>query len=107
MADNIALTESTYYILLSLSSPKHGYGIMQNVETISNGRVHLAPGTLYGALTAMQEKRWIKLLPEKEGSRRKEYMLTEEGRAVLIAEVNRLQELYLNGKTILGGGESG
>jgi len=103
MADNIALTESTYYILLSLNTPRHGYGIMQNVEEISHGRVRLAAGTLYGALTAMQEKRWIRLLPEEDGSRKKEYMLTDEGRNILNAEVDRLEELYLNGKRILGG----
>lgn len=67
----------------------------------------MAPGTLYGALTAMQEKRWIKLLPEEDGSRKKNYMLTEEGRMVLIAEVNRLEELYINGKNILGDEKNG
>ena len=44
-----ALTEGVYYILLSLMEPMHGYGIMQNVEQLSKGRVKLAPGTLYGA----------------------------------------------------------
>ena len=47
---NIALTEAVYYILLSLLSPRHGYGIMQNAETLSGGRVKLAAGTLYGAI---------------------------------------------------------
>ena len=45
---NMALTEAVYYILLSLVEPKHGYGIMQNVEMLSGGRVRLAAGTLYG-----------------------------------------------------------
>ena len=44
--ENIALTEAVYYILLSLDKPLHGYGIMQNTETLSNGRVRLAAGTL-------------------------------------------------------------
>ena len=100
--ENIALTESTYYILLALRNPQHGYGIMQNVEEMSRGRVHLAAGTLYGALTAMQEKRWIRLLPGDANSRKKEYMLTEEGKNILIAEIGRLQELYENGKHLLG-----
>lgn len=100
--ESYALTESTYYILLALSSPKHGYGIMQCVEEMSGGRVHLAAGTLYGALNVMQEKRWIVLLPEESGSRKKEYRLTDAGRAVLNAEVSRLEELFLNGKKILG-----
>lgn len=102
MADSTALTESTYYILLALYTPKHGYGIMQSVEELSNGRVHLAAGTLYGALTAMLGKRWIALLPGEDGSRKKEYKLTDEGLEILKAEVNRLKELYQNGKMILG-----
>ena len=55
--ENLALTESTYYILLSLYHPQHGYGIMQQTEQLSGGRVHLAAGTLYGALTSLCEKR--------------------------------------------------
>ena len=50
MAESLALTEATYYILLSLVSPRHGYGIMQLTEELSGGRIHLAAGTLYGAL---------------------------------------------------------
>ena len=49
----MALTESTYYILLSLYHPQHGYGIMQQTEQLSGGRVHLAAGTLYGALNPL------------------------------------------------------
>ncbi|MBQ4411149.1 MAG: helix-turn-helix transcriptional regulator, partial [Firmicutes bacterium] len=63
MVENIALTESTYYILLSLVNPQHGYGIMQQAEELSKGRVRLAAGTLYGALSAMVDKGWIEQLP--------------------------------------------
>ena len=56
---NQALTEAVYYILLSLIRPMHGYGIMQNVEQLSGGRVKLAAGTLYGALNTLLEKGWI------------------------------------------------
>ena len=103
MIDNIALTESTYYILLSLVSPQHGYGIMQQAEELSKGRVRLAAGTLYGALGAMVEKGWIEQLPVEEGSRKKEYQLTAQGRRVLEKEVERLRELADNGEHILGG----
>lgn len=96
-----ALTESTYYILLALLQPRHGYGIMQMVEQLSNGRLHLAAGTLYGALTSMEEKRWIKLLPYQEGSRKKEYTLTEQGREVLKNEIQRLEELCRNGRRLM------
>lgn len=99
--ENIVLTESTYYILLSLVAPNHGYGIMQSVETMSGGRVRMAPGTLYGALNSLQEKKWIILLPGDEGSRKKEYILTDDGREVLKAEVQRLKELYENGKKVV------
>ena len=102
MIVNMALTESTYYILLSLVSPQHGYGIMQQAEALSKGRVRLAAGTLYGALSAMVDKGWIRQLPMEEGSRKKEYQLTEKGRSVLGNEVARLRELADNGERILG-----
>ncbi|MBQ2228636.1 MAG: helix-turn-helix transcriptional regulator [Firmicutes bacterium] len=102
MIENMALTESTYYILLSLVSPQHGYGIMQQAEALSNGRVRLAAGTLYGALSAMVDKGGIRQLPVEEGSRKKEYQLTEKGRSVLDNEVARLRELADNGERILG-----
>ena len=102
MIENIALTEATYYILLSLLHPQHGYGIMQQAEHLSNGRVRLAAGTLYGALNALCDKGWILPLPVEDGSRRKEYKLTEKGLQVLRTEVKRLRELADNGERILG-----
>ena len=98
--ENLALTESTYYILLSLYHPQHGYGIMQQTEQLSGGRVHLAAGTLYGALTSLCEKGWIHPLPTG-GSRKKEYQLTAEGVQVLKHELARLQQLVANGESIL------
>ena len=100
--ENFALTESTYYILLSLCTPRHGYGIMQQTEELSHGRVRLAAGTLYGALNTLCDKGWIIQLPIDDGSRRKEYKLTELGRKILAAEVQRLRELADNGERILG-----
>ncbi len=96
-----ALTESTYYILLSLYHPQHGYGIMQQTEELSDGRVHLAAGTLYGALTSLCEKGWIRPLPMENGSRKKEYQLTADGLQVLKGELARLQQLVANGESIL------
>ncbi len=101
MAENLALTEATYYILLSLVSPRHGYGIMQLTEELSGGRVHLAAGTLYGALNALSARGWIIQLPAEDDSRRKEYRLTEKGLQVLKSEVARLRELADNGDRIL------
>ena len=102
MGEAIALTEATYYILLSLIAPQHGYGIMQQTEQMSHGRVRLAAGTLYGALNSLCDKGWIIQLPVEDGSRRKEYKLTERGRAILQSEVARLRELADNGERILG-----
>ena len=107
MNNDLALTESSYYILLSLYSPQHGYGIMQQTEALSHGRVRLAPGTLYGALNSMSERGWIAQLPVEDGSRKKEYRLTESGREVLKTEIERLRELVRNGEAILGGENDG
>ncbi len=103
MAEVPALTEATYYILLSLHTPQHGYGIMQQAEALSHGRVRLAAGTLYGALNTLCEKGWIIQLPVDDNSRRKEYMLTQKGLEILKNEVRRLRELADNGEAILKG----
>ncbi len=103
MNENLALTETTYYILLALYQHRHGYGIMQQVEELSKGRIRLAAGTLYGALNTMCEKGWIVNLPVEEGSRKKEYKLTEKGLGILQKELARLRELVLNGEAILAG----
>lgn len=98
---NLALTEAVYYILLSLTKPMHGYGIMQNVEALSQGRVKLAAGTLYGAINTLLEKGWITALEGTGDSRKKEYAITEEGKNILRAELVRLRELLENGNRIL------
>ena len=96
-----ALTEAVYYILLSLIEPMHGYGIMQNVERLSTGRVRLAAGTLYGAISTLLEKGWITALDGDNDSRKKEYQITDLGKAALLGEISRLQELLQNGRAII------
>jgi DNA-binding PadR family transcriptional regulator len=106
MADKneiIVLTEAVYYILLSLKEPLHGYGIMQNVEELSKGRVRLAAGTLYGAINTLLEKRWISACSTESDSRKKEYIITGEGKTVVFNEIRRLKELLTNGEIITGG----
>lgn len=98
--ESIALTEAVYYILLSLYEPLHGYGIMQNVSTLSSGRVNLAAGTLYGAISTLLEKGWIKALPGETNSRRKEYEITASGKRIIRNEIERLKELVSNGEKI-------
>ncbi|AIQ51773.1 PadR family transcriptional regulator [Paenibacillus sp. FSL R7-0331] len=106
MADNKdfgALTEGVYYILLSLLTPMHGYGIMQNVKLLSNERVELGAGTLYGALSTLAERGWIELLQGDQDSRKKEYRITADGRSAVRNEMARLDELLANGKKLIGG----
>lgn len=100
--EGVALTEAVYYILLSLGEPMHGYGIMQNVEGLSGGRVRLAAGTLYGALNTLLEKGWIRALPGETNSRKKEYEITRYGREAARNELDRLRELVANGEKTLG-----
>lgn len=101
--ENIALTEAVFYILLSLEKPLHGYGIMQNAEKLSNGRVRLAAGTLYGAINTLLEKGWIISVAGEAGDRKKEYVITESGKAAVLAELERLRELVKNGEELTGG----
>ena len=83
----IPLTESTYYILLALVSPKHGYAVMQEAEEISGGTLRLAPGTLYGAFTTLDDGKLIRMVG-KEG-RRKIFQITEKGTGVLLEQIRR------------------
>ncbi|OIJ15180.1 PadR family transcriptional regulator [Anaerobacillus arseniciselenatis] len=99
--DHIPLTEAIYYILLALHQPMHGYGIIQFVKEISQGRVELGPGTLYGAIKSLLEKGWIKPINLSKESRRKEYEITETGREIVELELSRLTELVTNGNKMI------
>lgn len=102
-----ALTEAVYYILLSLYEPMHGYGIMNNVEQVSNHRVKLGPGTLYGAINTLLEKGFIEAYenesPEDKKARKKQYLITELGKLAVENEITRLEELLTNGREIVKG----
>ncbi|HEY9060346.1 MAG TPA: PadR family transcriptional regulator [Pseudobacteroides sp.] len=103
--ESIVLTEAVYYILLSLYKPMHGYGIMQNVMDLSDSRVNLAAGTLYGAINTLLEKGFIIAVSGESNSRKKEYQITELGKEVVNNEIERLRELVRNGEKITGGEE--
>ena len=93
------LTEAFFYILLALRRPNHGYGVIQEVEKLTKGRVVLGAGTLYGALQTMQKRDWIRIYSEDTESRRKkEYIITDTGRYVFDAEKKRLAELLDNAR---------
>lgn len=98
------LTETVFYMLLALSNPLHGYGVMQLVGRLSDGRVSIGPGTLYGALTSLAEKGWITPVAGAADDRKKEYVITDDGRGAVRAELARLEELVRNGRMIAGGG---
>ena len=90
----VPMTETAFYILLSLTEPRHGYGIVKHVEDITNGRIVLGSGTVYGTLTKMQKDGIITVFADEE--RKTVYEVTETGRKLITAEINRLKELYQN-----------
>lgn len=97
MEKEIPLTEAVYYILLAVRKPNHGYGIIQEIEKLTGGRVSLGPGTLYGAIQTLQKKGWIRIYSvDTESRKKKEYLITESGKAVFEAERLRLEELLKN-----------
>ena len=113
--DRSPLTPAVFHILLALADgPKHGYGIMQEVETITEGRVKMGPGTLYGSIKRMLASGLIaeeqeRPDPELDDERRRYYRLTGPGADALRAEVWRLSDLVqvAHRKRILVGTERG
>lgn len=100
----LPLTEAFYYILIALyAQPSHGYGIMQEVEGMSGGRVKLGAGTLYTALNTLLGKGLIDHYPGPEGTdaRRKMYSITQDGRDTVVSEMSRLEELLVAGRRIV------
>jgi DNA-binding PadR family transcriptional regulator len=105
----LPLTEATLYILLSLApGKKHGYAIRQDVEAVSAGRIRLSTSTLYSALGRLLEQTLIARVANDPGTRpgpglpRKAYVLSDLGRRVLQAEVDRLQALANTARLRLG-----
>ena len=96
------LTESYFYILLCLyAGDNHGYGIMQMTEQLSDGRVRIGSGTMYGATGNMLKKGWIAECPTQDGERRRMYHLTEAGREVCLAEYRRIAALTASAAQII------
>jgi DNA-binding PadR family transcriptional regulator len=91
----LPMTETMYYILLTLTEPKHGYGIILNVESITRGRIRIGAGTIYSSLSRLEKDGLIN--PYAEEERRKIYLISDTGLAVLKTEISRLKELYENG----------
>ena len=86
-------TRAEFHVLLALlDGPRHGYGLMQDVATLSGGELQLGPGTLY---TAIKRLRTSKLISETDADadRRRCYKLTHKGRTVVEEEARRMSEL--------------
>ncbi len=92
------MTESMYFVLLSLREKMHGYGIMEKINKLSNGRINMGAGTLYGLLTKMSKEKLIVLVEEVD--RKKIYCITEKGKDALMAEYRRLQQLVTAGECL-------
>ncbi len=98
--DDEILTDSNYYILITLVRPIHGYGIMQKVKEISKGEMIIGPASLYTTLKKLQEGGYIELLEDEE-ARRKNYALTNKGKDILKKDINRRIAMVEQGKEFL------
>lgn len=88
----LPLTETTYYILLALLEPAHGYIIMQKIEDLSNQQVKIAAGTLYGAIENLLKQKLIQSV-KSEDNRRKVYIITEKGKEILLLDLERMHHM--------------
>ncbi|MGD6894587.1 PadR family transcriptional regulator [Bacillus infantis] len=99
------MTEAMYYVLLALMRPNHGYQLMQAITEVSNSRVNMGPGTLYGVLSRMQKDGLISLA-ENDG-RRKTYKITTDGEQALRVEYGRLKALIEDSRILEEGEGNG
>ena len=95
------LTEASFYILISLTTPLHGYGVMKKVEELSTGRVTLASGTLYGALSNLYSSGLITSTGGIDNRKKKIYNITPHGLSLAEYEIRRFQEMAHNGEKLL------
>jgi DNA-binding PadR family transcriptional regulator len=100
----LPLREPTFFILVSLSNgQKHGYAVLKEVEKLSDGKIVLSNGTLYGALTRLLDQGLIERIsveePPESDRPRKAYRLSQAGRSVLNAEIHRLENLVRRART--------
>ena len=94
-------SEPALYVLISLADgPKHGYAMTQDIESVSGQT--LGPGTLYGAIARLEERKWIEPLPAEE--RRRPYRLTAAGQRVLRHRLESLRAVARVGRARLAEG---
>lgn len=97
----VPMTETAFYILLSLATPNHGYGIVKHVEEITQARLQLGSGTVYGTLTKMQKDGVIAVFADQD--RKTIYEVTPIGKILIRTEMERLKELNENATKYRGG----
>ena len=90
----VPMTETSFYILLCLREPSHGYQIVRSVEELTGGENRLSPGTMYGTLSKMEKDGLIAL--DREEEKRKIYRITSLGKEILSLEMKRIDRLYRN-----------
>ncbi|MFB6891049.1 PadR family transcriptional regulator [Kitasatospora sp. NPDC056327] len=93
-----AMQEPTLLLLTALAdAPRHGYALIQEIDAISDGRVKMRTGTLYGALDRLLQQGLIEVAAEEvvDGRARRTYALTEDGRGALTVEAERLRSVAL------------
>ena len=102
--DHLPLPVATFHILVAVADQdRHGYAIMQDVATRTNGALKLSPGTLYGSIRRLLDEGLIVELsdrqrPDEHDERRRYYRITAFGRAVAQAEAARLATLLRQAK---------
>lgn len=92
----VPMTETGFYILFCLQKERHGYSITQKVKGLTDGRLSISPGTMYGTLSKMEKDGLIAFVREEE--KRKLYQITDLGQKILNLEIQRIERLYRNSK---------
>lgn len=95
------LTEPMYYVLLCLKEPIHGYGIMKQIDAMTEGRVKVGPGTLYNLISRFEKDEIVR--PVTTSVKKKTYVLTDKGQSLLDVEWQRLKQLVRDGEKFLEG----
>lgn len=105
--DEAPLTNATLHLLLALADgPRHGYAIAQEVDDLSNGRVAMGPGTLYGTIKKLLKSGLIEEAdwrpdPELDDERRRYYRLTANGVSALRTDLARIEDLVRAAKPLV------
>ena len=96
------LTDSVFYIMAAFAQPSHGYAVMSTIEQLTDGEVTIGPASLYTIIKKLMGEQYIELFDDSD-SRRKVYVLTEKGRAVLAHDIERRQKMIRFAKMGLKG----